>query len=458
MPLKPDVEQFLRDLPTELRFPADADADGRVAYLERMRAAPRAPGSGEPVQTVREFMVGDVPSRAYIPAGQGPRPILVYFHGGGWVLGDLDMHDTTCRRLANGAECIVVNVGYRLAPEHPFPAPLEDCARVVRWASDNAAEIDGDAQRLAVAGSSSGGNLAAAVCLKARDEGGPKIGLQVLIYPVLDSSMESASFTHNATGRYLESAQMAWYWEQYLPDPSRRADPLASPSHANDLIGLPAAIIVTAEYDPLRDEAEDFGRRLLAAGVDAEVTRYSGQIHGFMGLFGVFADADLALVRLAASLRDRWSSPVIAGRAACLNAADRVELHELASRYGDLIDERDWEGLSRVFTDDCVFDVTSIGGPRLESLDQLRQFLADAPTMPVGHHITNVYVEERPEGVRLRSRVAAVLEDGTRSGSYSDEVVRTDVGWRVTARNFQPRRPPDRGGLRPATSRARATT
>ena len=228
----------------------------------------------------------DLPVRVYRPRLDGaPLPVVVFFHGGGWVLCDLDTHEITCRQLANGTDAVVVSVDYRLAPEHPFPAAVEDAYAATTWAHAHAAELGGDPTRLAVAGDSAGGNLAAAVPLMARDRGGPPIIFQVLVYPALERSFDTASYRDNAEGYFLTTLQMRWYWEQYLgDDDDAAAHPYAAPLRAASLQGLPPAYIVTAEYDPLRDDGEAYGRRLEEAGVPADVRRYDGMFHGFFSL------------------------------------------------------------------------------------------------------------------------------------------------------------------------------
>lgn len=301
MPLKPDVETFLANAAPYSFAPAAAtDAAVATTYLTGLRRGVARTGEPEHVDRVSEHQVNDdVRVRVYAPRTDGPAPVLVYFHGGGWVSGDLDMHDATCRGLANGAPCVVVNVDYRLAPEHPFPTPLDDCYAATVWAHEHAAELGGDSGRLGVGGSSAGGNLAAAVCLKARAGGGPPLVQQVLIYPVLDAAMTTPSQQANGQGYFLTTEQMRWFWDQYTPDPSMRSDPLASPANEERLEGLPPAVVLVAEYDPLRDEGEQYAERLERAGVPVRLLSYDGQIHGFIALANMIADGARAVGELA---------------------------------------------------------------------------------------------------------------------------------------------------------------
>jgi acetyl esterase len=247
---------------------------------------------------------GAVPIRIYRPGNTSAGPVLMYFHGGGWVIGDLETHDETCRRLCAGSGAVVVSVDYRLAPEQPFPAGLEDCYAATAWAGVHAAELGGDPARLVVAGDSAGGNLAAAVCLLARERGGPAIAHQVLIYPVADNDFSTASYIDNADGYFLTRDMMMWFWEQYLADPGDAANPLAAPMNA-DLAGLPSATVITAGYDPLRDEGIALAGRLAGAGVDVEQREFEGMIHGFIGMTDALTQARLALDYLCQRIQDR---------------------------------------------------------------------------------------------------------------------------------------------------------
>lgn len=232
--------------------------------------------------------LGSIPIRIYTPRGDGPFPVLVFFHGGGWVVGSLDSHDPVCRVLANEAGCIVVSVDYRLAPEHRFPAAAEDSYAATQWVAANAATIGGDPTRIAVGGDSAGGNLAAVVALMTRDRGTPRIAYQMLIYPVTDYySPGTVSYRENADGYLLTRDSMIWFWNHYTPHEADARNLYASPLQAADLSGLPPALVLTAEFDPLRDEGEAYAARLRAAGVPVEAERLAGMIHGCINMIGV---------------------------------------------------------------------------------------------------------------------------------------------------------------------------
>ncbi len=251
---------------------------------------------------------GEIPVRIYWPrAAEGATaPGVVFFHGGGWVICDLDTHDGQCRALANGVDAVVVSVDYRLAPEAKFPGPAEDCFAATKWVAEHAAELGIDATRLAVAGDSAGGNLTAAVTLMARDEGGPALAYQLMIYPVTDSSASRGDYPSkidNATGYFLTTDAMEWYRTQYLRDDADGDHPYCSPIFASSLAGLPPAFVVTAEYDPLRDEGEEYARRLVAAGVPVETYRALGMFHGFFGMDALLDGAKQAQALAFDSMR-----------------------------------------------------------------------------------------------------------------------------------------------------------
>jgi len=247
---------------------------------------------------------GDIPVRIHWPAGAGPFPALVFFHGGGWVVGDLDTHDVTCRSLTNQAGCVTVSVDYRLAPEHRFPAAVEDAYAATRWVVDHAAELGVDPRRVAVGGASAGGNLATVVGLIAIERGGPPLAFQLLIYPVTDAALDTPSARVITSDDYpLSRADMEWFWRHYLRDDADRANPYASPARAKSLAGLPPALVITAEVDPLCDEGERYAAALSRAGVAARFTRYEGVTHGFVGMEAVLDKGRAAVAESAQALR-----------------------------------------------------------------------------------------------------------------------------------------------------------
>ncbi len=225
---------------------------------------------------------GPVPVRVFSSGEPGRRPLVAFFHGGGWVFGDLDSYDSMCRTLARTAGAVVVSVGYRLAPENPFPAGFEDCWAVTKWLASSGDEVGGDPASLAVAGDSAGGNLAAAVALRARDEAGPPLRLQLLMYPALDPAMSSTSYEENAEDPFLSRSEMEWSWPRYLGALTGAPDPYAAPAYAADLAGTAPAVILAAGHDPLRDEAIAYADRLRSAGVPVELELYEDMVHGFL--------------------------------------------------------------------------------------------------------------------------------------------------------------------------------
>ena len=303
MSVDPQLQPFL-DLLASSGSPAitDLQPDAARALMANLRGGARA----VEVHAVHDRTVpgpaGAVPVRVYCPPGDGPFPALVWFHGGGWVLGSIDESDPVARGLSVAADCVVISVGYRLAPEHPFPAGLDDCVAALRWCADHAGELGIDGDRLAVGGDSAGGNLAAAAAMVARDTGGPPLRLQVLVYPVTDFDVTTPSMVDNAEGYLLTRDAMQWFYDHYT-DPSQRDDPRAAPLRATELAGLPPALVLTAEFDPLRDEGEAYARRLVDAGVDATVSRYDGMIHGFLGMTALCDRAVEAEAEVGAALR-----------------------------------------------------------------------------------------------------------------------------------------------------------
>lgn len=253
---------------------------------------------------------GPVPVRVYTPSGRGVRPVVAYFHGGGFHSGTLDMYDATCTDLAVGSGAIIVSVDYRLAPEHTFPVPLDDCYAVTEWLAKNAHELGGDGTRLAVAGGSAGGNLAGAVALMARDRGGPDLAHQVLLFPAAGHDPELSSMTEFAEGYWLTTDTCQYCWETYIPNEEDRHHPYASLIDAPDLAGLPPALVITAECDPLRDVGEAYAARLAEAGVATRLSRYFGQIHGFTLMAGEIRRGKEALAEVANSLAHHLASPL----------------------------------------------------------------------------------------------------------------------------------------------------
>jgi acetyl esterase len=279
-------------------------ADARAAHARESRALG---GPGEEVESVRDIYVrgpaGPIPLRVFRPAGEGPLPVVAYAHGGGWALGTLDSFDPVCRALANASGAVVASIDYRLAPEHPFPAGLDDVLAAVRWLAANARELDGDPERIAVAGDSAGGNLATVAARRLRDEGGADLRFQALVYPVCDSAFDTRSYRACATGYGLTAESMRRYWEWYLAG-ADGSQPDVAPLRAEDLSGLPPAFILTVRDDVLHDEGEAYARALEAAGVPVTLRRYDGAVHGF---FRWLAKAELsrrAVADVGAALRE----------------------------------------------------------------------------------------------------------------------------------------------------------
>jgi acetyl esterase len=266
------------------------------AQAREQSAAMRAQRPPGPEMTrVRDARVqaagGAFPVRVLIPGDQ-PRAVIVYYHGGGWVLGSIEDSDALGRHLAQRTGCAVILAGYRLAPEYRYPTAVEDSLAALRWAAGHLDEIAGARVPLIVAGDSAGGNLAAVVARRARLAGGPPVALQVLIYPVTDHDLTTTSYADPANRLLLTSESMAWFWDHYAPDPRARMHPDASPLRAPDLTGLPPAVVLTAEHDVLRDEGELYATRLLKAGVPVLHRRFPGQMHGFFTMTGILPGSD----------------------------------------------------------------------------------------------------------------------------------------------------------------------
>lgn len=290
MPLNPQVKGFLETLAAAGAQPFHTmePPQCRVAINMLMKMMPP---SAAQIAGARDTRIagpaGELKLRIYTPNGKGPFPILMYFHGGGFVIGDLDTFDSLCRETCAGAGVVVVSVDYRLAPEHPFPAASDDCLAATRWAAAHAAEINGDAGRIGVSGDSAGGNLATVTALRLRDEGGPALKAQLLVYPVVDADPDAyPSMTENAEGYLLSRKDMEWFVGHYVKDAAALTSTVLRPLKAESLKGLPPALVITAEFDPLRDEGNAYAAKLEAAGVAVESKCYEGAIHGFYTFFG----------------------------------------------------------------------------------------------------------------------------------------------------------------------------
>nr|WP_294544304.1 alpha/beta hydrolase [uncultured Rhodopila sp.] len=299
MPVNPQVRALLDEFEKQGLPPFDQMSVTRA----RVVALGFRDLQGEPenLGEVRDILVpgpaGALPVRLYHPAPGQALPLVVYFHGGGWVIGDLEIVDKPCRALANASHCVVASVNYRLSPETKFPGPAEDCYAATKWLAEHAHAIGANGRFVAVAGDSAGGNLAAVVALMARDRGGPALSYQVLIYPVTApaAGTQSASYQENADGYLLTKGSMEWFWDHYLTAPDDGKNPHAAPLHAADLSRLPPAMVITAEFDPLRDEGLAYTKRLQEAGVSVNAVHYPGLIHGFFWLAGAL-DAGKELI------------------------------------------------------------------------------------------------------------------------------------------------------------------
>lgn len=281
--------------------------EARAFYRDRrFFTQPEPPEVAEVSELTAPGPHGPIPIRGYRPTGSiagQPLPALVYYHGGGWTIGDLETHDVLCREIANAAGCAVFSVDYRMGPEHKFPAAVDDSFAALKWVAAQAGSLAIDPQRLAVGGDSAGGNLATVVSLLARDAGGPAIRLQVLIYPATDLRGQTPSYTRNGVGYLLTSEVMAYFNQCYLTDEADKADWRASPLLADDLSRLPPALVLTAGYDPLVDEGEQYAQRLRSAGVAIEYRCFDGQIHGFITMGKVIDQASEAVALCAERLR-----------------------------------------------------------------------------------------------------------------------------------------------------------
>lgn len=299
MPLHPQAATFLDQLrqlnnPPMESLPIGVTRRALIAS-SAVKLAPAKLALME-TRTIRGPDGDDLKVRVYRPEGTGPFACGLYFHGGGWVLNTIDTHCDVVQRLAEAAGCVFVSVDYRLAPEHKYPAAVEDAYAALNWVVQNARDLQIDPARIAVSGDSAGGNIAAALCLMTRDRSGPPIAFQALIYPITDCDLERPSYVENADGYFLTTSQMRWFWNHYVSTPEQMRESYASPLRAASLRGLPPALILTAEFDPLRDEGEAFAAALREAGVPVELTRYDGLIHAFIKRVDQF-DAALQAIR-----------------------------------------------------------------------------------------------------------------------------------------------------------------
>lgn len=320
MPLDPQIKVLLDQLAAMDTVDYGQVTPDGLRQVMKMIAA--IDGTPEPVAAVEDASAdgpaGPIHLRVYRPGGDesdptssatssgpppGPPPILIWYHGGGWVVGDLDTSDTICRKLANRVGALVISVDYRLAPEHPAPAPLEDCWAALCWAVRAGADLGGDSSRLAIGGDSAGGNLSALLAVRARDEGGPSIRHQLLVYPATELTMSQPSHVENAEGYFLTRESMDWFVGHYLGADTDPKDPSVSPLFVDDLRGVSAANVITAEFDPLRDEGEAYATRLRDAGVAVDLRRYDGMVHGFFQMGSVTPVADAAINDAASKLR-----------------------------------------------------------------------------------------------------------------------------------------------------------
>jgi acetyl esterase len=310
MPLDPQAQRVIDAIAALNLKPLEESTPDEARESLRTRTA--ALGPFEDVAAVTDHRApvagGEITVRVYSPSGPGPHPALVYYHGGGWVIGDLYTHDGLCRSLSNAARCVVASVDYRLAPEAKYPVAVDDSYAALTWVVANAARLGIDPRRVAVGGDSAGANLATVMTLQARDRRGPALVHQVLIYPVTDHDLNTRSYIENATGYVLTREGMRWFWDHYLARETQGREPLASPLRAPSLAGLPPALVITAEYDPLRDEGEAYAARLRDAGVPVTVTRYAGMFHGFIRMTRILDKARTGLDEIASSLQKAFAA------------------------------------------------------------------------------------------------------------------------------------------------------
>ena len=305
MPLDPQAQKVV-DALAALNLKPFRDSSPAEAR-ESMRSRTAALGPFEEVPAVADHRVpvtgGEITVRVYKPAGMGPHPVLVFYHGGGWVIGDLYTHDGICRSIVNAAGCAVASVDYRLAPEFKYPVPVEDSYAGLLWVVANATRLGLDSARTAVGGDSAGGNLAAVMALLARDRRGPRLLLQILVYPVTDYDFGTASYRENGTGFVLTTDDMRWFWRHYLSREEQGREMTASPIRAKSLADLPPALVITAGCDPLRDEGDAYAARLRDAGVAVTLTPYPGMFHGFLRMTRILDQSRVLLDEIAGALK-----------------------------------------------------------------------------------------------------------------------------------------------------------
>ncbi|MEU4607663.1 alpha/beta hydrolase [Kribbella sp. NPDC023972] len=301
MPLDPQVEAMRaeREANNVPQLYTQPLAEARAADLASIQAAG---GEVEKVHHVEDLATDDgVQLRVYRPDLTGPLPTLIYFFGGGWTLGSIETADGISRKLANAVPCQVITVGYRLAPEHPFPAAVHDCHHATQWIAAHAGGLQADPARLVVGGDSAGGNLAAATTLLARDNG-PELAGQLLVYPNTLYGSDTISMRAGDDPYLFNKTSVGWYWDHYLTDSADGLNPLASPLLAESHADLPPALVITAEYDPLRDEGEYYAEKLHAAGVPTTLSRYDGMVHGFFAMSGILDGGKKAMAEAASWL------------------------------------------------------------------------------------------------------------------------------------------------------------
>lgn len=310
MPLHPQVVEIMKKV-AALDLPPNTELTPEQARKNSTLSRQVIELEKEPVGSIEDRTVpgpdGEIPVRVYKPESRGPHPLVMLFHGGGWVVGDLDTEDTTCRGLCRRAGAVVVSVDYRLAPETRYPGAVEDCYAVTAWAVEHANELGIDASKIATSGTSAGGNLSGAVAMMARDRGGPRIAHQVLFCPVIDADFDRPSYIANAKDYGLTRDSMIWFWNHYTGDGNDRFEPYASLLRAQDLSGLPDATIIAAEYDPLVDEAVAYADALKASGVKTRCTVYEGMTHGFNNRVGVIDAAKEALDEAAEGIKESFA-------------------------------------------------------------------------------------------------------------------------------------------------------